>query len=456
MSSILLNNANIVLERNIFHGGILIDGEKIKKLVAENEKVQADYTEDINGMYIFPGLVDDHVHFNEPGRTDWEGYQTGTMAAAAGGVTTILEMPLNSIPPSINAQYLTTKRQAVEKKAIVDYGQWGGLVPNNISDLTGLHKEGVIGYKAFLCNSGVEEFSRIEDDILFVGLQFSKEVNNVIGVHAENEYVTKYLSEKLRSEGRTDRKAWCEARPPEVELEAIKRACFWASVTNGNLHIVHVSIADGIRAIAESKRKGVRVTSETCPHYLCLNEEDFERLGPIAKCAPPLRSQVEVEALWECVKEGLVDTIASDHSPCTYDLKETGMDNIWKAWGGISGIQTMLPAILTEGFHKRGLPLTDLSRMMSTNPAKIFGLYPQKGVIEPGSDADLVIVDLEREWVLQKSDLFYKNKHSPFIGKLFKGQIVKTYLRGKSVYQEGKILVEPGYGKLIKRKGNIQ
>jgi allantoinase len=223
-------------------------------------------------------------------------------------------------------------------------------------------------------------------------------------------------------------------------------------VTKGNLHIVHISIAKGIRAVEEAKKRGVSVTAETCPHYLTLDQDDFVRLGPVAKCAPPLRTRQEVDALWECVLAGLVDTIASDHSPCTWDEKAAGMTNIWKGWGGISGIQTMLPAIITEGVHKRGLPLTALVRMMSSNPARIFGLYPQKGALQPGSDADFVVVDLDKEWTLTTNDLFYKNKHSPYVGYTFKGKVEQTYIRGKQVYKDGMIVVEPGYGKALRRR----
>jgi allantoinase len=274
----------------------------------------------------------------------------------------------------------------------------------------------------------------------------------VIGVHAENEYVTAMLGRQLREAGRTDRAAWHESRPPVTELEAINRAIYWAKAAQGNLHIVHVTLADGIRAAARAKQEGVHVTVETCPHYLFFDQEDFVRIGPAAKCAPPLRSRSEVERLWECVLDGLVDTIASDHSPCTWAEKEPGMTNIWKAWGGISGVQTMLPAILTEGVHKRGLPLSALVRMMATNPARIFGLYPQKGTILPGSDADLVVVDLDKEWSLTENDLFYKNKHSAFVGRSFKGAVERTIVRGVTVYQHGQITAPPGFGQLLRRR----
>ncbi len=445
-----LRNGLVVTEEAAFRGGVGITDGKIAVLVSGDAPLKAREEVDLQGKALLPGLVDDHVHFNEPGRAQWEGYRTGSMAAAAGGVTTIMDMPLNSTPPTIDRKQLALKREAVRSQAVVDYAHWGGLVDNNLSEMADLHADGVIGYKAFLSNSGVD-FERLNDDVLYAGLIKSAELGNLIGVHAENEYVTALLGRQMQDSGRTDRRAWFEARPPFTELEALQRACFWAGVTGGNLHIVHVTLADGMRAIAEAKRKGAHVTSETCPHYLFFDEEDFVRIGPAAKCAPPIRSRAEVEALWECVLAGLVDVIGSDHSPCTWDEKAKGMENIWKAWGGISGVQTMLPALLTEGVHKRGLPLTSLVKMTAANPARLFGLAPHKGAIRPGADADLVIVDLEREWTLTPEQLLYKNKQSAYVGYAFKGWVERTLVRGQTVYRDGQILAEPGYGRLLRR-----
>jgi allantoinase len=445
-----LKNANLVTEQTVFRGGVAVSQGKIALVVSGDAALEAREVLDLQGRFLLPGVVDAHVHFNQPGRDHWEGYRTGSMAAAAGGVTTALEMPLNATPPTINRELLDHKRRSVSGDAVVDYGQWGGLVDNNLAELSGLNEGGVIGYKAFASNSGVD-FERLDDDVLYAGLISISEMGNVIGLHAENEYVTAYLGQKLREAGRTDRASWHESRPPETELEAIQRACYWAKVTGGNLHIVHVSIPEGIRAIAQARLGGAHVTAETCPHYLFFDHQDFERIGPAAKCAPPIRSREQVEALWQCVLEGLVDTIGSDHSPCTWDEKEKGLDNIWKAWGGISGIQTMLPALLSEGVHKRGLSLPALVRMLSANPARLFGLYPQKGSLLPGADADLVVVDLDREWTLTTESLFYKNKHSAYVGCTFKGSVERTLVRGVTVYEAGEIRVQPGFGQLVCR-----
>ena len=446
-----LKNAQVVTEKAVFPGGVVVDSGIIAEVVSSSPEINASEVINLKGKLLLPGIVDGHVHFNQPGRDHWEGYRTGSMAAAAGGVTTVLDMPLNATPPTINKSLLEHKREVVRDEAVVDYAHWGGLVDNNLDELAGMNTEGVIGFKAFMSNSGVD-FERLNDDLIYAGLVKMKELGNLIGLHAENEDVTAYLGQQLRMMGRTDRASWYESRPPETELEAIERACFWAKVTGGNLHIVHVSIPEGLRAIDRVKAEGAHVSAETCPHYLFFDHQDFERIGPGAKCAPPIRSHETVEALWECVKEGLVDTIGSDHSPCTWDEKAKGMDNIWNAWGGISGLQLMLPVLLTAGVHEHGLPLTDLVRMLSANPARLFGLYPQKGDILPGTDADLIIVDLDREWTLNPDQLLYKNKHSAYVGYTFKGLVVQTLVRGKTVYKEGKVIAEPGYGKLLYRK----
>lgn len=449
-ADLYLKNGRFVTETGEFYGGIIVQGGKISQLVSGDTAVAAAQVIDLNGKTVLPGLVDDHVHFNEPGREHWEGYTTGTMAAAAGGITTVMEMPLNATPPTINLQNLQDKQKAVTRKAVVDYALWGGLVDDNVSDLADLHAAGVIGFKGFMSSSGVD-FARIDDDVLYAGLREAAKLGNLVAVHAENEYVTALLGQELRAAGRTDRPAWTESRPPAAELEALKRAIYWAGVTNGRLHVVHVTLAEGMRAAQAAKKAGIHVTVETCPHYLYFDDVDFARLGPAAKCAPPLRSREEVEALWACVLSGLVDTIASDHSPCPWADKEPGLDNIWQAWGGISGVQTLLPVLLTEGVHKRGLSLPQLVRLTSANPARIFGLYPRKGSFLPGADADLVVVDLDAEWELSVDDLFYKHKHSAYVGSLFKGKVEQTLVRGKVVYENGRIAVDPGYGQLLRR-----
>ncbi len=447
-----LKNAVCVSENGVFQGGVAVKDGKVAGLVAKGIDLSANEVVDLEGKLLLPGLVDNHAHFNEPGRTHWEGVRTGTMAAAAGGITTVMDMPLNSTPSTINRKTLELKREAIKDQPVIDIGQWAGLVNNNLADLDDLNSDGVMACKGFMCFSGIEDFKHITDEFLYAGLVRMGELGNVVSVHAENDFLTAYLTTQLQQAGRVDRAAWCEAHPLFEELEAIQRACYWAKVARGNLHVVHITVPEGIRHITSAKQNGVHVTTETCPHYLFFDQEDFERIGPAAKCGPPIRPREVVEALWDCVLEGLVDVIGSDHSPCNWEEKEKGMENIWHAWGGISGIQTSLPAILTEGYHKRGLPLQDIVRMMSANPAKIFGLYPTKGCINPGSDADFAIVDPDEEWTLTADQLLYKNKHSAYIGYSFKGKVLRTIVRGVTVYDDGKFLVQPGYGNIVRRE----
>lgn len=453
-ADLYLKNARVVTDEEEFLGGVVVEGEKIAEVVKGIPAVTAKEVVDLQGLLLLPGVIDGHVHFNEPGREHWEGYRTGTMAAAAGGATTIFDMPLNSTPPTTNIEMLNKKREVVASEAVVDYGQWGGFVDNNLDDLQPLNDAGVVAFKGFMSNSGVD-FERLNDDMLYAGLEMTREMGNIIGVHAENEWVTGYLSQVLKGQGRTDRAAWYESRPPETELEAVKRACFWAGVTGGNLHIVHVSVADGHRVIAKARQEGAHVTSETCPHYLFFDHQDFEKIGPAAKCAPPIRSREDVEELWQCVFDGLVDVIGSDHSPCSWDEKETGLDNIWKAWGGISGVQMLLTVMISEGYHRRGLPLTSITRLLSSNPAKLYGVEKAKGSIRVGLAADFAIVDPNETWTLTDDMLFNKNKFSAYTGYTYNGRVKQTYVRGKLVYKNGQVLAKPGFGRLVTRSSRF-
>ncbi len=449
-ADLYIRNGRIVTETSDFTGGIVIKDGKISQLVHGNPEIEAVETIDATGKVVMPGMVDPHVHFSEPRPDAYEGFETGTKAAAAGGITTVVEMPLNASPPTISGELLAKKQAVVQQKAVIDVGLWGGLVDNNLTELPDLEAGGVLALKAFMSDSA-SDFARSDDDIVFAGLQFAAEHGLPVGVHCENEYITRFLKEKLQAEGRKDMRAWPESRPPFQELEAIDRAIHLAKASGGHLHIVHISQAEGIRKTIAARQAGVNVTNETCPQYLLLDVEDYVRIGPTAKCAPAIRPRELVEELWGSVLAGEVDVIACDHSPCLPKDKAGAADDVWQIWGGISGVQTMLQGIITEGVHKRGLSLNLLVKMMSSNPARIFGMYPQKGSLEPGTDADIVIVDLDAEWTLTADQLLYLHKHSAFIGYEFKGAVSQTLVRGMPVWADGEIQVEPGYGNLVNR-----
>lgn len=406
------------------------------------------------GQVLLPGAVDLHVHFNEPGRTHWEGWGPGSRAAAAGGVTTVVEMPLNSVPPVTTSAALASKVEAARAQSVVDYALWGGLITDNVSHLSDLAENGVIGFKAFMSQSSTEEFTHVEDGILYEGLTRLSALGHFLAVHAENNWITQYRAERLRAQGRRDRRAWGEARPPIAELEAIRRALFLAVQARCRLHIVHMSLPEGAEVIAQARAAGQAVTVETCAHYLALTEDDLVELGPVAKCAPPLRDPGRQQGLWQAVANGQIDCITSDHSPCPTDDKARGEDDIWEAWGGITGIQTLVAIMLTEGYHRRQLPLERCARLLATTPAKIAGLWPRKGGIHVGADADLLLVDMEREWTVERSWLRSRHPHSPFVGRRMKGWIARVLRRGSTIVQEGDI-VSDGGGQWL-RKGGMQ
>ncbi|GAC1645649.1 MAG: allantoinase AllB [Ktedonobacteraceae bacterium] len=402
---------------------------------------------DARGLHIFPGVIDAHVHFNEPGRTSWEGFATGTKALAAGGTTTYFDMPLNAHPPTLDATSFDLKCAAAQASSLVDFALWGGLVPGNVSNMQELAERGVIGFKAFMSNSGIDDFLAVDDLTLYEGMLQAAKLRKIVAVHAENDSITGSLARRAIEQGRTGKRDYLTSRPIIAELEAIERAILMAKETGCSLHIVHVSSGRGVRLVAEARSQGVDVSCETCPHYLVLSEDDMEALGAIAKCAPPLRSQEEREALWQQVFAGNVPMIASDHSPAPADMKTNA--NFFSVWGGISGCQSLLLLLLTEGYEHRSLPLKRIPALTAEYVAQRFGLLAHKGQLAEGADADMVLVDLQSRNVLQSTDLFYRHQHSPYVGKLLRGRIVQTLVRGNTIFREG-VFVSEAIGRLLK------
>lgn len=400
---------------------------------------------DATDLVVLPGVVDAHVHFNEPGRANWEGWEAGTRGAAAGGVTTVLEMPLNAHPPTTTPAAFDEKVAVASQKALVDFGLWGGLVPDSLGDLEALHHRGVVGFKAFMSDSGIDDFHRVSDGVLAIGLKTAARLNAIVGVHAESQ-------EMLAAHGAPNPLAWCRARPAAAEVAAIRRllVCMRGAGKGVRAHVVHVSCVEGLAEVNAARTKGVALTAETCPHYLAFTEEDFERIGPPLKCAPPIRDAATREALWAEVLAGRVDLIASDHSPCPAADKQKGEHDIWQAWGGVAGIQATLPVLLTHG-----LPLERLAHLTATSPAQLFGLYPRKGAIAVGADADVAIVDPRKRWTFGARDLHTRSGVSAYLGREFVGGVVRTMVRGRTVFQNGEVTGEPGWGRFVRPHRNI-
>lgn len=391
---------------------------------------------DARGCHVFPGVIDAHLHFNEPGRAEWEGAETGSRALAAGGGTLFFDMPLNSTPCTVNAEEVDRKRRAMEAASIADFGLWGGLIPGSVGEMAAMAEHGVVGFKAFMCDSGLPEFPRADDTTLLDGMREAARLNLPIAVHAESEEMTRTLAAAMTGSTARD---FLDSRPVAAELEAISRAIDLAEEAGARLHIVHVSTGSGVRRAAEARARGVDVSVETCPHYLFFTEEDLEPIGVAAKCAPPLRGAEEHAKLWTEVLDGHVDLIASDHSPAHPSRKKPG--DFRASWGGVAGVQSTLAVLLERGLDGRRIRFEHIAGLVAANPAARFRI-PSKGTLSMGSDADLLLLDPARSYTLEPAQLLQRHKMSPYLGFEFGGVVVRTIRRGETIFLDGKIVAE--------------
>jgi allantoinase len=436
---LLLRNGTVVSPRSLTRADVAVaDGH----IVAVEPELEGDGGEEIDatGLHIFPGLFDAHVHFHEPGRAYLEGFTTGTRALAAGGVTSYFDMPINAAPPPTDGKSFHLKLEAASKSSLVDFALWGGLIPGNLDHLEELAALGAIGFKAFMSNPGTDDFSCVDDLTLYEGMARAAQLNKIVAVHAENNYITDELARRAIAQGRTGIRDYLSSRPAIAEIMAIQQAILLAEETGCSLHIVHVSTGKGVSLIAEARARNIDVSCETCPHYLVFTGEDVERLGTVAKCAPPIRDQSEQDQLWAHLLAGDIPMVASDHAPAPFEMKDK--PNIFDAWNGISGCQSTFQLLLTEGYTRRDLPLTTIASLLSNYVARRFRL-PQKGRIEVGADADMVLVDMQNTIRLEKEDLFYRHQHSPYVGMSLNGTIRRTLLRGKTVFVDGEFSPQP-------------
>jgi allantoinase len=389
---------------------------------------------------LLAGVVDSHVHVNDPGRTEWEGFTSATRAAAAGGVTTIIDMPLNSIPPTVDVPALELKRDTARDQAWVDVGFWGGAVPGNLTELRGLFEHGVFGFKCFLLHSGVDEFPPLTPAELEPVMREIAAFDGLLIVHAEDAHA---IESAPHPHGRRY-DAFLRSRPPEAENLAVARVVELSRRTGCRVHILHVSSAEVLPLIATARREGVRVTAETCPHYLTFSAEEVPDGGTAYKCCPPIRERDNRELLWAGLRDEAIDIVVTDHSPSTPDLKALDSGDFGMAWGGVASLQLGLPAVWTEA-RRRGFTLVDVTRWMSMGPAQQVGLR-RKGQLANGFDADFCVVAPDDTFVVDASQLQHRNPITPYAGRTLAGVVRGTWLRGQRVDLEG-----PPRGRLLQR-----
>lgn len=443
MADVIIRGGTLVFPDGRRTGDIRIEDGRISEVAPDlpggGEEIDA------RGLHVFAGLIDVHVHFNEPGRTQWEGAETGSHALAAGGGTTFFDMPLNSTPCTVSAAGVDRKRDALERSSIADFGIWGGLVPGSLGDMADMAARGVVGFKAFMCDSGLPEFPRADEKTLWDGMSEAARLGLPVAVHAEDDAMTRRLS--AANSGSSARE-FLTSRPVAAEIEAIGQALEIAGKTGAKLHIVHVSSGSGVAKAAEAKARGVDVSVETCPHYLFFTEQDLERIGVAAKCAPPFRHGGEHGALWTELLDGRVDIVASDHSPSDPSLKKAG--DFRASWGGIAGVQSTLAVLLERGFDGRRLRFERMASLIAAHPAERFNI-PRKGTLSVGNDADLMLLDPSRSYRLKSDRLLQRHKISPYIGSSFTGMVVRTIRRGETIFENGRIVAK-ARGRFVRPK----
>ena len=423
-----IRSTNIVHADRIVSGVILIEGQHIHSIV--QEAPEGIEIEDVGDLAVMAGGVDSHVHINEPGRTEWEGFETATKAALKSGLTTLVDMPLNCSPVTTTLDAFEQKLASMPGKCHVDVGFWAGVVPDSVSSLDALMQRGTLGGKAFMCHSGIDEFPAADEETLRQSLKIFKRYDVPLLAHAE---ITSEVA--LPALPTTSYQCYLASRPTSWEIDAIEMLIRLCRETGAHVHIVHLSAADALPMIKEAREEGLPLTVETCPHYLCLQAEDIPDASPLYKCAPPIREKANRDALWQGLEDGLIDFVISDHSPCPTTMKELESGDYFKAWGGISSLDLGLSLLWTEA-SGRGYGLTDIARWLCEGPARFAGIEAQKGNLAPGTDADIVIWDPEVEYTLQREHLVTRHAATPYLGMSLKGQVKKVYLRGEVALDE--------------------
>jgi allantoinase len=442
---LIIRGQRVVLPDAIAPRSIHIREERIVFVGAYDDVIEnCEVIEAADESVIMPGLVDTHVHINAPGRTDWEGFRSATLAAAAGGVTTLVDMPLNSIPPTTTLANFETKLATARIDCFVDVGFWGGVVPGNTSELARMFAAGVVGFKCFLIPSGVDEFPHVTEEDLREAMPELTRLGALLIVHAE-------LPGAIRTDSPDgDYQSFLNSRPCAAENDAVELMIRLSREFGTRVHIVHLSSAEALPRLREAQAAGVKITAETCPHYLHFTAETVPDGATEFKCCPPIREQANREQLWDGLRDGTIDFIVSDHSPCPGEMKLRESGDFMKAWGGIASLQLRLPIVWTEAL-RRGFSLEDATRWLCANPARQVSFAPRKGSIAVGHDADLVIWNPLQQFKVAADSLHHRHKISPYDGEVLNGVVQQTFLRGKKIHDVGHFTHEP-LGHMLLRK----
>ena len=430
------SSRRVVLPGEIGAFAVLVEDEKIVGIVPPEKVPRTLQVTDFGDLAVLPGLVDSHIHINEPGRTEWEGFHRATQAAAAGGYTMLVDMPLNCVPPTTTVDALEAKRKAAQGQCFVDWAAWGGVVSDNQAHISALASAGVAGFKCFLIHPGIEEFTMVNEAELRAALPRVKDTGLPLLVHAELSGPVDAATQALAIADWHVYESFLKSRPDEAEIAAIEFLLGLCQEYGCRIHIVHLATALALDKFRDAKRRGVLITVETCPHYLHLTAEEIVEGSTQYKCAPPIRRRENRERLWQGLRDGVIDLVATDHSPCPPAMKQMERGDFRTAWGGISGVSLALPVVWTEA-RRRGFALTDVVRWMAEGPARLSGCQEKKGRLAVGLDADFVVFDSEADWMVSETELYYRHAVSPYLGKNLTGKVLMTYLRGDCVFKEG-------------------
>ncbi len=443
-ADLVIRGGTVMTPQGRVRGGLAVAGERIVAVAADEALPPGREVIEAGGRYLLPGVIDSHVHFREPGLEYKEDWESGTTAAACGGVTTVLEMP-NTRPPTATVEALALKQRCAARGARVDYGIFGLLGQDNLDALAGLAEHGVIGFKCYMGET-VGAIPAPDDGVMLEAFQRAARLGLRVAVHAENNGIMQRLISRLKAAGRTDPLAHVESRPEICAVEAVTRAVLFAEWAGAALHVCHESCKDVLPILRAARQRGVDVTAETCPHYLLLSSADMGRLGPVLRMNPPVRAPGHAEALWAGLRDGTLDMIATDHSPHT--VEEKTLPDIWHAVSGFPGVETAVPLMLTEVQRGR-LTLERYVEVSAASPARAWSLYPRKGALQVGSDADVVIVDLDAPGEIRAAALHSKSKITPFEGFKIAARPVCTIVRGRVVMRDGVPVGPPGWGRPV-------